>query len=176
MISPAPGTATAVPSLEDRSLFDDARLAHLASVVRKMATPYSIDSRGRVTRTALPPAGVDASDGVVTTVRDLARFDATLRYDYLLDPSTTQRAWTRVGPSLPTGLGWFVQEYNGNAIVWQFGIVENAYSSLIVKVPNRGLTFILLANSDNLSAPFALENGDVTASVFARLFLRLYLP
>jgi hypothetical protein len=32
---------------------------------------------------------------------------------------------------------------------------------------------ILLANSDGLSAPFALENGDVTTSLFAKTFLRL---
>ena len=176
MIDSAPGTASAVPSLEDRALFDERRLAQLASVVRNMATPYSVDSRGRATRTSLPPAGVDASRGIVSTVRDLARFDARLRKDLLLEPATLQRAWTRVDPTLPTGLGWFVQDYNGTRIVWQFGIVQNAYSSLIVKVPDRELTFILLANSDSLTAPFALDTGDVTASVFARLFLRLYLP
>jgi CubicO group peptidase (beta-lactamase class C family) len=176
MVGSAPGTASAVPSLEDRTLFDERRLAHLGSVVRRLATPYSVDAQGRATRTALPPAGVNASEGIVSTVRDLASFDARLRRDFLLEPLTLQRAWTRVSPSLPTGLGWFVQDYNGTRIVWQFGIVQNAYSSLIVKVPDRELTFILLANSDKLSAPFALENGDVNNSVFARLFLRLYLP
>jgi hypothetical protein len=40
-------------------------------------------------------------------------------------------------------------------------------------LPNRELTLILLANSDGLSAPFALENGDVTTSLFAQTFLRL---
>ena len=40
----------------------------------------------------------------------------------------------------------------------------------------RGVTLILLANSEGLSAPFALERGDVTTSVFARTFLRIYLP
>ena len=79
------------------------------------------------------------------------------------------------GP-LPTGLGWFVQGYNGQPIVWQFGSVEGAYSSLILKVPNRRLTFILLANSDGLSAPFSLSSGDVTNSTFARLFLRSFVP
>ena len=63
-----------------------------------------------------------------------------------------------------------------NPIAWQFGVVEDAYSSLIVKVPNRKLTLILLANSDGLTAPFALEAGDVTASIFARTFLRAFLP
>jgi hypothetical protein len=43
----------------------------------------------------------------------------------------------------------------------------------VIKLPERGLTFILLANSDGLSAPFQLQAGDVTKSVFASLFLRL---
>jgi hypothetical protein len=56
--------------------------------------------------------------------------------------------------------------------VWHFGLVPNAYSSLILKVPGRHITFILLANSDGLSAPFQLADGDVTRSLFATVFLR----
>jgi hypothetical protein len=37
------------------------------------------------------------------------------------------------------------------------------------------LTLILLANSDGLSEPFSLQNGDVTTSLFARTFLRLFV-
>ena len=77
---------------------------------------------------------------------------------------------------LPTGLGWFVQNYHGEPIVWQFGVTKGGHSSLIVKAPNRGLTYILLANSDGLCAPFNLEAGDVTSSLFATLFLRLLIP
>jgi hypothetical protein len=112
---------------------------------------------------------------VVTTVQDLVRFDVALRSDVLLDPATRQLAWTRAlaaGTALPTGLGWFVQNYNGEWLVWQFGMMKDSYSSLLLKLPNRDITLILLANSDGLSAPYALENGDVTTSVFARTFLR----
>ena len=54
-------------------------------------------------------------------------------------------------------------------------MIHDAYSALLVKLPTRGLTLILLANSDALS-PDALEDGDVMASIFARTFLRLYVP
>ena len=76
---------------------------------------------------------------------------------------------------MPTGLGWFVQNYNGQPVYWQFGLSQGAYSSLILKVPGKHLTLILLANSDGLSAPFALQEGDVNASLFARAFLRLFV-
>ena len=80
------------------------------------------------------------------------------------------------GPRLPHGLGWFVQTFRGEPIVWQFGVEPDAYSALYVKVPNRQLTFILFANSDALVAPYGLEAGDVTASLYARLFLLLFVP
>ena len=76
---------------------------------------------------------------------------------------------------MPTGIGWFVQTYNGETIYWQFGTIPGAYSSLYLKVPGRHLTLILLANSDGLSEPFPLQNGDVTSSLFARTFLKLFV-
>jgi len=71
------------------------------------------------------------------------------------------------------GLGWFVQSHRGQRVVWHFGSVVNAYSSLLLKLPDQKITFILLANSDGLSATFQLPAGNVTKSLFATLFLRL---
>ena len=77
---------------------------------------------------------------------------------------------------MPTGLGWFVQRYNGERVVWHFGLRRDANSTLIVKLPARGLTLILLANSDGLvGPPYNLADGSVTSNLFASLFLRLFL-
>jgi hypothetical protein len=60
---------------------------------------------------------------VITTVQDLQRFDKALRDYVLLTRDNLTTAWTQTpGPSgpLPTGLGWFVQNYNGEPLVWQF--------------------------------------------------------
>ncbi len=114
----------------------------------------------------------------MTTVRDFARFDAALDETVLLKEDTLAVAWSATINSrqtaLPTGLGWFVQSYRGEPVVWHFGLIANGYSSLVVKLPSRHLTFILFANSEGLSAPFQLDAGDVTRSLFATLFLRLY--
>jgi CubicO group peptidase (beta-lactamase class C family) len=122
---------------------------------------------------------MNAASGLVSTVRDLARFDAALDSALLLREDTLAVAWSNTANAerskvLPTGLGWFVQSYKGEPIVWHFGFIPNGYSSLILKLPSRRLTLILLANSDGLSAPFELENGDVTRSLFATVFLRLF--
>lgn len=172
MAHSVPGDLSALTP-RDAAALGAGRLGHYESILARLAVPYRVDprtsSRGRTT---MPPVAVDASTGIISTVQDLARFDSALDAGVLLSPALRNMAWTQAWP-LPTGLGWFVQAYNGEPIVWQFGLVENAYSSLVLKVPNRRLTVIMLANSDGLTAPFALEHGDVTTSLFARLFLRL---
>lgn len=159
--------------------FDAGHRARYADVVSRMARPYRIASGRPQRNTELVPHRVDAADGIVSSVRDLVRFDNALTSNALLAQSTRNHAWTQTYAGttpLPTGLGWFVQNYHDEPIIWQFGVIRGGYSSLIVKAPNRGLTYILLANSDGLSAPFALESGDVTTSIFATLFLRLFVP
>lgn len=158
--------------------FTEAETQRYADVLRRMAVGYRVDARGRATRTDLVHPNASIATGLVTTARDLARFDTALSLDFLL-PETRAAAWASTvspGQVLPTGLGWFVQAHNAQPVVWQFGVIENAYSSMIIKVPSSGLTVILLANSDGLVAPFGLERGDITASPFARLVLSLLAP
>jgi hypothetical protein len=138
-----------------------------------MAVPYRIDLRRRATRSEYPSRGITAGTGLIATARDLANFDIALDNGVLLADETRSAMWSRRDG--PTGLGWFVQTYSNERLFWHFGNSPNAFSSLILKVPGRDMTLILLANSDGLSAPFALEQGDVTASLFARLFLRTFV-
>jgi len=179
MLDSSPDQMLAAPGIEDARIFDAGHLERFSDVISRLATAYRITS-GRAQRsTDLPARRVDASDGIISTVRDLARFDNALASNALLSHATRDSGWTQsfAGDTpLPTGLGWFVQNYHDEPIVWQFGLIRGGHSALIVKAPNRGLTFIVLANSDGLAAPFALESGDVTSSLFATLFLRLFLP
>jgi len=167
-------------------LFDPAELERYRRVVDRLAIPYKVDSRGRVTATPIPSSPLSAAGGLVSTVRDLARFEAavdsallepSVDSSLLLRPETLAVAWSPVavrdGAAAPMGLGWFVQPHRAGRLVWSFGLVPNAYSSLVLKLPERRLTFILLANSDGLSAPFQLGSGDVTRSLFATFFLKL---
>jgi CubicO group peptidase (beta-lactamase class C family) len=173
-----PGSALGTPTVEDVRQFGTNNLTRYAATLARAAKGYRVDTRGRVTRTDPLPGRSNAATGLISTARDLAKFDAGLRYNILLQPDTQLKMWTPVGPGFPTGLGWFVQTYNGIPVVWQFGVVPDAFSSLMLKLPTRGLTLILLANSDGLNPPLqALEKtGDVNASVFARTFLRVYVP
>jgi CubicO group peptidase (beta-lactamase class C family) len=155
------------------SLFPDDTVARYTSVLHRVALPYRVDSSLRPSRSSYTPTALDAATGLVSNVRDLAQFDRSL--NVLLRSNTLAASWSPES-GMPTGLGWFVQRYNGQTLVWHFGLARDAYSSLILKIPGKGVTLILLANSDRLSAPYSLENGDVTQSIYARLFLRLVLP
>jgi CubicO group peptidase (beta-lactamase class C family) len=177
MANSVPGTAIVTPTPAEFRQFESRDLVRFAEVLSRVAKPYHLD-RGRPVRTELGRVRANAATGIVTTARDLSRFDAPLHpgYDLLLEAPTLERAWRPLGSNLPAGLGWFLQTYNREPIVWQFGEVKNAYSALLVKVPNRRLTFILLANSDALAAPFSRETWDITASAFAKLFLVTFVP
>jgi CubicO group peptidase (beta-lactamase class C family) len=178
MIDSVPGTDLRDPNLPlPEGLFDPAELERYRRVLDRMAPGYKIDSRGRPERTEVPATPMSASGGLVSTVRDLAKLDGALDTRLLLLDETLGQAWHPAmgyrGTPVPTGLGWFVQNYNGQRVVWHFGHVPNAYSSLILKLPERNLTFILLANSDRLVAPYQIPAGDVSRSLFATLFLKL---
>lgn len=174
MSQSVPGADVVDSASPNRRFFSSSALERYAAVLRRQAVPYRVDSRGRPSRSDPPHSSLTTSTGIVSTVRDLARFDAALGDGVLLEPGTLSRAWEPVG-SMPTGLGWFVQRHNGERVVWHSGVSRDAYSSLILKLPGRGLTLILLANSDGLAGPpYTLSDGDVSSNLFATLFLRLF--
>jgi CubicO group peptidase (beta-lactamase class C family) len=159
---------------------DPADVERYAALLQRRATPYRVDDRARAQPSSYPESAsaLTPSTGLVTTVRDLAKFDLALKQGILLEGSTLEQAWSTPSTSgvpLPHGIGWFVQSYNGEKVVWQFGMAENASSSLMITLPARGLTLILMANSDGLVKLYSPAQGDITLSPFARLFLNLFV-
>ncbi len=163
MIDSVPGRDIVDEASAARTFFDDATIERYRAVLERTAVPYRVEGRGRATRVELVRnKRVNAATGLVSSVLDLVKFSNGLEDGVLL-------------PRHLTSHGWFTQIYNNQPLLWRFGLEHGAYSSLILKVPRRDLTLILLANSDGLSAMFGLERGDVTASPFARLFLRAFV-
>ena len=159
--------------------FDAPALEHYAAVLPRLATPYSLDAHRRPTPSSYAAPTLTPASGLIASVRDLEQFDLAMKHGNLLRSEWLARAWTPPtganGEPLPHAYGWFVQPYNGELIVWQFGVSDNASSSMIITVPRRGVTLILLANSSGLARPFSLAAGDITVSPFARLFLSIFV-
>jgi CubicO group peptidase (beta-lactamase class C family) len=178
MFDSVPGSDVAMVTAPAED-FAESSLQRYTDVLRRLATPYAVDARGRATPSSYNASTLTPASGLISTVRDLERFDLALKRNDLLRPEWQTLAWTppadASGKPLPHAHGWFVQGYNGERLVWQFGVSDNASSSMIITVPRRGVTLILLANSQGLARPFSLSAGDVTVSPFARLFLSIFV-
>ena len=180
-----------------RALFDEAAVRKYQAVLADVAVPYRLDAKGRSFKSEYPSYGMDAASGLVSTATDLARLQIELerRNGVPLSFSTLDKMWSNAvftvpsGTStasivMPTGLGWFVTTESGQRLVWTFGHIPDAGSALIVKMTSdnknvgavdRRLTLILLANSAGLVQGYDLENAQVTASPFVKVFLRLFI-
>lgn len=144
-------------------------------ILAALAQPYRVDVQGKHYVAPFPVQNVDAAAGIVSNVLDMATFSTALDQNLLVSEESRKAMWTPArsadGRVLPYGLGWFVQEVAGTPIVWHYGWWPDAFSALLVKVPEQDVTLVLLANSDGLSAPFDLGEGDVLRSPFAVAFL-----
>jgi len=116
--------------------------------------------------------------GLTSSARDYATFMMAMDRDAFLKPATRTLAYTAaVGPNgqtFPYGLGWFVTDYKGVRVIWHYGL-WTASSTLVIKVPSEGLTFILFANTDGLSAKYPLAMGRLESSPWAREFLETFV-
>jgi CubicO group peptidase (beta-lactamase class C family) len=176
MIDSVPGPDSA--SLPTSDGFDQSTVDHYRDVLGRLAVGYAVSTQGTASATSYSARTLTPSSGLIASARDLAQFDLSLKRGVLLSAESISLAWRAPvdanGRRLPHGLGWFVQSYNGETIVWQFGS-GSASSSMVLMVPGRGLTLILLANSTGLTKGFNLAAGDVSVSPFAKAFLGTFL-
>jgi CubicO group peptidase (beta-lactamase class C family) len=117
--------------------------------------------------------------GLLTTVDDLAKYMIALDENSLLTPESyatmTQPFVLNDGRKAPYGLGWSTQVIGGQPVHSAYGY-GSSYSALLVRVPHKKLSFILLSNCDAASCPFFLGYGNLLTSPFAVNFLREALP
>ena len=95
------------------------------------------------------------SAGLVASAEDVARFSIAIDQERLLRPETWRQVFTPAvsngGATLPYGLGWFIHDHQGVELQWHYGY-WTTNSSLIVRVPDRRLTLVVLANTPQMSA------------------------
>jgi D-alanyl-D-alanine carboxypeptidase len=97
--------------------------------------------------TALRPSGA-----FLSTVLDLAKWDAVLYTDKILSDSTRRQMWTPVklndGTSYPYGFGWQLGSFNGRRLVHHSGGMPGFRTKFARFVDDR-LTIIVLMNLDD---------------------------
>ena len=132
-----------------------------------IATPYQYE--GSNTQCDLE-YGHSASAGLVTTARDVARFELALLRGELLAPAQRSLLLQPYLPDGPTGLGSFVQPVDGRHIAWAYGQYD-CFAALTVFDPVRGSGMVFLTNNNTPSDSARLLYGDVLTSPIALAWL-----
>jgi CubicO group peptidase (beta-lactamase class C family) len=147
-----------------------------ASIYADLAKPYTLSSDCKIIDGEYP-SHFSTAAGLISTVEDLAKFDDAIDQDILISEKMRKKMFAPTrsnhGIELPYGLGWYSQEFRGMQLNWHWG-QWNCVSSLMVKVPDEEISFIILANSENLSKPFDLGQGNAFRSPFASVFYEVF--
>ena len=159
------------------AMITDKQQQRFDTVMKNIAQPYALDDKFNPVKIKYP-THFSTSAGLISSVLDMARYDIAIDQNRFLKKETQALAFTPMvstkGEQLPYGLGWFTQDYKGTRLIWHYGY-WTANSSLILKVPDRNITFIAMANTDNLSRPTDLGAGDVTSSPVGLAFLKTFI-
>ena len=170
------GLVDTAPNPLQRAAFDLAGL-DWGTFSGRMASGYALEG-SEIVRLSHPEY-FGVSGGLVASAEDMARFSMAIDAGLFLAPETWKQVFTpavsNAGHALPYGLGWFIHEYEGVTLQWHYGYwTTNA--SLIVRVPEQGLTFVVMANTPQLSAEYGLGgDSDVLRSDVARLFVESFV-
>ena len=116
--------------------------------------------------------------GLFSTVDDLAAYTTALdenrlisrqRYEEMTSPFVSPD-----GRTMPYGYGWMTQMFQGLKLHWVYG-EGRADSALLLRVPERNLTLIMLANSADPSSAARLHDGNILRSPIAIAFLKYFV-
>jgi CubicO group peptidase (beta-lactamase class C family) len=124
------------------------------------------------------PKNYSTAAGMISNIDDMLKYAAAYDGNHLLTDELKLKVFSPMisndGKTLPYGLGWFIQQREGVEFSWHYGYWIGM-SSLIIRVPGKKISFVLMANSDMLSAPYPLGNGDIWVSPYAKEFLKSFV-
>ena len=131
------------------------RLDRYQKSLETLAQPYTYYGDGEIIHDTYPyPDFTGAAAGLLSTVRDMAKYDIAIDQHAFIKKETQERAWTpfvsNSGKRLPYGLGWFVMDHHGTRLIWHTGDWGSGFSAFYFKVPEKNLSLIMLANSEAL--------------------------
>lgn len=111
---------------------------------------------------------VFSAGALVSTLDDMAKWDAALDGTAILSQASKDKMWTetklRDGTLRPYGFGWRIETLDGHKNIGHRGSTSG-FSASIQRFPDDGLTVILFANS----------GGSDTGTILAKNIAKIYL-
>jgi D-alanyl-D-alanine carboxypeptidase len=121
-------------------------------IIPHRASGYEKSKNGLVHRNS-DLTDLSGAGAIVSTVEDLAKWNAALNGDRLLSAASKREAWTPVklnnGETKDYGLGWHLQPLDGHMNIGHSGSTSG-FSASLQRFPDDGLAVILLSNTDDL--------------------------
>lgn len=140
---------------------------------KNAARGYGLDDGKFVPRDPVPPNAF-AAGGVVSTIADMARWDAALRAGKLLTKESWEEIWTPLAlsrggtPPFSYGFGWVIDRHHGETVVLHSGGTPG-FSSAIRRHLGTGTSVVVLANrGDRIVDHLAMELGALLVPELAR--------
>jgi len=158
-----------------------AEFQNYPDVYARLARPYQLDGDYNIVP-GMYQLYHNTGAGMLSSVSDLAKFDIALDQGLLLGDAAKTELHTPAYSTyenrqdLNYGLGWYVQDFGELRLLWHTGRWSPSTSALYLKVPEKNLTLIVLANTANLTTPFnGVGSGDVTKSTLTLSFFRHFV-
>ncbi|HEY8560268.1 MAG TPA: serine hydrolase [Pyrinomonadaceae bacterium] len=137
-------------------------------IIKNRATGYELENNQLVGRD-YDLTDIFSAGAIVSTVGDLAKWDAAWRNDTLLKKESKQQAWTPFvlndGKPYPYGFGWSVADFRGHKLISHSGSTAG-FSSQIMRFTDDDLSVIVLIN----------QGTGTFAGAIARGVAKIYIP
>jgi hypothetical protein len=159
--------------------FDTSNYGVLKNIIQTVSEKsYSRLLKNITRKCGMKNTETDANNNCLSSAYDLAKFSLALDNHKLFNDENTYELMYRPvylsnGEITPSALGWFIQFYNDKKYAWSYGQGKD-FSSIVIKSLTDSLTLVVLANSESLNAPFALNNCDLFTSPVACEFVKIF--
>jgi CubicO group peptidase (beta-lactamase class C family) len=121
------------------------------NIIPRRASGYETNRAGQFVNRDYDLTDVFSAGAIVSTVGDLAKWNAGLDAHTLLTAVTEKEMWAPVrlnnGSTHAYGFGWFLDRLQGHENIGHSGSTSG-FSASIQRFPKDGLTVIVLTNSD----------------------------
>jgi CubicO group peptidase (beta-lactamase class C family) len=138
------------------------------NVIPLRASGYETDKTGKYINRDYDLTDLSGAGAIISTVDDLAKWNASLDNKKLLTEASEEEIWTPVklnnGKTHAYGFGWFLSPLEGHENIGHSGSTSG-FSASIQRFPKDGLAVIVLTNS----------NEDGVATKIAKAVALLYL-
>lgn len=129
------------------------------SIIKRRATGYGIFRKGIVNMVLHDTQSFYASGGILSTAKDMYKWNEALKSGILVQQKTLQLAFTpqklNNGQIIPYGFGWYIDNIHGSAAYRHGGAVPGFISETLY-LPTEAVYVVILINSESAVMPQVL--------------------